>query len=219
MKYINNKLYCWIFPVNTNFRTISPLELREASRLPRDKSIQYRLSRGNIRYALSKLFRINPLEVPLYSPPGNAPNLNKDFGYVSMSHCSDALFVGWSEDKIGVDIERIDRKLVYTEIANRFFDENDLLSLEGLSEDLLKEEILKIWVLKESLIKWQNGRLLKGLKEWKINNKAGTASHKNLKLNVNINNLRFLKWEIGIASSLKIKAKDIKIELIKDRIL
>ena len=218
MRYIQNKFYCWIFPLNTNFKTISPMELREASRLPQKKSIQYRLSRGNIRYALSKLFNINPLEVPLNSLPGNAPSLDKNFGYVSMSHCSDALFVGWSKDKIGVDIERIDRNLVSTQIANRFFDENDILSLQGLSEDLYKQGFLKIWVVKESLIKWQNGSLFKGLKEWKINEKSGTASHKNLNLNVNINNLRFLKWEIGIASSIDIKAKDIKIELIKDKI-
>ena len=215
MRYIQKNFYCWIFPLNTNFKTISPLEIREASRLPTKKAIQYRLSRGNIRYALSKLFSINPLEVPLNSLPGNAPSLSKNFGYVSMSHCSDALFIGWSKDKIGVDIERIDRKLVSTEIANRFFDENDILSLKGLSRDLYKEGFLKIWVVKESLIKWQNGSLLKGLKEWKINEKSGTASHKNLKLNVNINNFRFLKWEIGIASSVEIRAKDIKIELIK----
>ena len=194
------------------------MELREANRLPQNKSIQYRLSRGNIRYALSKLFSINPLEVPLNSLPGNAPSLSNNFGYVSMSHCSDALFVGWSKDKIGVDIERIDRKLVSTEIANRFFDENDILNLQGLSEDLYKEGFLKIWVVKESLIKWQNGSLLKGLKEWEINEKSGTASHKKLKLNVNINNLRFLKWEIGIASSAEIRAKDISIELLNDRI-
>ena len=215
MKYSHNKLYFWIFPLNTQFKTISPLELRQASRLTPKKSIQYRLSRGNIRYALSKLFAIKPLEVPLYSLPGKAPSLSKNFGYVSMSHCSDALFVGWSKDKIGVDIERLDRKLVCTEIANRFFDEKDRLRLEGLSEDLLKERILKIWVIKESLVKWQNGSLFKGLKEWEINENSGTASHKDVKSSVNIHNLRFLKWEIGIASSIEIKAKDIKIELIR----
>ena len=218
MKYSHNNFYCWIFPLNTNFRTISPQELKLASRLPHKKSIQYRLSRGNIRYVLSKLFSIKPLEIPLYSLPGNAPTLSKNFGYISMSHCSDALLIGWSKDKIGVDIERIDRKLISTAIANRFFDENDISSLKGISEDLYKERFLKIWVVKESLIKWQNGTLLKGLKEWKINKKSGIASNKNLKLNVNFHNLRFSKWEIGIASSLKIRAKDLKIELIKDTI-
>ncbi len=216
MKYSHNKLYLWIFPLKTKFRTISPLELLQASRLPPKKSIQYRLSRGNTRYALSKLFAIKPLEVPLYSLPGKAPILSKNFGYVSISHCSDALFVGWSKGKIGVDIERIDRKLVCTEIPNRFFDKKDRLRLEGLSEDLLKERILKIWVIKESLIKWQNGSLFKGLKEWEIHEKSGTASHKNVKSIVNIHNLRFLKWEIGIASSLEIKENDIKIEFIKN---
>lgn len=216
MKYSHHKLYFWIFPLNTQFKTISSLELRQASKLTPKKAIQYRLSRGNIRYALSKLFAIKPLEVPLYSLPGKAPTLSKNFGYVSMSHCSDALFVGWSKDRIGVDIERVDRKLDCTEIANRFFDEKVCLRLEGLSEDLLKERILKIWVIKESLIKWQNGTLFRGLKEWEIDEKSLTASNKNVKSNVNIHNLRFLKWEIGIASSLDIRAKDIKIELIKN---
>ena len=134
MKYSHHKLYFWIFPLNTKFKTISSLELRQASKLTPKKAIQYRLSRGNIRYALSKLFAIKPLEVPLYSLPGKAPTLSKNFGYVSMSHCSDALFVGWSKDRIGVDIERVDRKanlqniitlaislIIITSISRRLF--------------------------------------------------------------------------------------------------
>ena len=35
-------------------------------------------------------------------------------------------------------------------------------------KDLLKKALLKIWVIKESLIKWQNGNLIKGLKNWYI---------------------------------------------------
>ena len=50
---------------------------------------------------------LDPLKIPLKADPGKPPLLEKGWGHISMSHCSDALLVGWSLEKIGVDLETL----------------------------------------------------------------------------------------------------------------
>ena len=123
MNINSKKAAFWIFPIDKNQKTISDQEIHIASLLPKKRAIQYKISRGYIRFIISKLFKIKPLEVPLYSLPNANPVLGKNFGYVSMSHCYDALFIGWSKDKIGVDIEKFNSNLLDIKIIKRFFNE------------------------------------------------------------------------------------------------
>ncbi len=215
----SKKASFWIFPIDENQKIISDQEIHAASILPKKRSIQYKISRGYIRFVISKLFKIKPLEVPLYSLPNSYPVLGKNFGYVSMSHCYDSLFIGWSKDKIGVDIEKYNTNLLDIKIIKRFFDEKDNLRIKNISNDLLQDELVKILVIKESLIKWQNGNLFNGLKNWEINHKLKVANYKNSKSNVNINNIRFKSWEIGIASSEKLNSDQVKINCNDDMFL
>ena len=63
---------------------------------------------------------LEPLEIPLKADPGKPPLLADGLGYISMSHCSDALLIGWSSTKIGVDIERKDRQFQAQKCPNAF---------------------------------------------------------------------------------------------------
>jgi len=215
----SKKASFWIFPLDENQKTISDQEKHIASLLPEKRSVQYKISRGYIRFVISKLFKIKPLEVPLYSLPNADPVLGKNFGYVSMSHCCDILFIGWSKDKIGVDIERFDTNLLDIKIIKRFFNEKDILRIQNIPKDLLQDEVIKIWVIKESLIKWQNGDLFNGLNNWHINHELKIANYKNSKSNTNINNFRFKSWELGIASSEKLNSDQFKINFYHDSFL
>ena len=201
----------WIFPIDANQKIISDEEIYVASLLPKKRSTQYKISRGYIRFVVSKLFKIHPLEVPLYSLPNRVPVLGENFGYVSMSHSYDALFIGWSKDKIGVDIEKLNSNILDIKIIKRFFNEKDNLRIENIPKELLQEELIKMWVIKESLIKWQNGNLFNGLKNWHINHQLKIANYKNSKSNINIIHIRFKSWEIGIASSEKLNSDQVKI--------
>ena len=49
-----------------------------------------------IQICLGKLFKLSPSEVPIYSIPSNRPLLAKGWGYLSLSHCSDAILISWS---------------------------------------------------------------------------------------------------------------------------
>ena len=70
----------------------------------------YHFSRGCIRDVISKMKDLDPLHIPLTADPGKPPLLEEGWGHISISPCSDALLIGWSSEKIGVDIERKDRK-------------------------------------------------------------------------------------------------------------
>ena len=70
---------------------------------------------------MSNMTGLEPLDIPIKADPGEPPLLAKGLGYISMSHCSDALLIGWSSAKIGVDIERKDRQLQAHKLSKRFF--------------------------------------------------------------------------------------------------
>ena len=79
---------------------------------------------------------IDPLDIPLKADPGKPPFLAAGWGHISMSHCSDALLIGWSSAKIGVDIERKDRQLQAHKLSKRFFTQSENCEIENLTPQI-----------------------------------------------------------------------------------
>ena len=121
MYYGSTKCALWFFKKDLSNQCINQFEQETASKLSLNKSKEYAYSRGYVRLALSNLFKVKPLEVPIFSVPGREPILEDGWGYLSPSHCKDAIIIGWSSKRVGVDIERSDRKFEYKKICNRFF--------------------------------------------------------------------------------------------------
>ena len=139
-----------------------------------------------MRNVLSKILGIRPLDVPLESLPGKPPLLKCGLGNISLSHCKDALFIGWSSNKIGVDIERKDRKFQFKNVSERYFFKRRKKSyLKNLKADKLRLSILNLWVLKEASIKWQKGTIIRDLSLWKINKNYNFAYHQTLNISLN----------------------------------
>ena len=103
--YQSKSLLIWVLPNDEEQKEITHHEKIIAQELNDEKSKQFKYSRGYIRFFLSQLFKINPLEVELYANPGEAPELSSKFGYLSISHTYDALAISWSIYKVGIDIE------------------------------------------------------------------------------------------------------------------
>ena len=191
----------WLFPLDSPQKEISQNEMQVAELLPHKRSIQYKHARGNARFVLSEFFKRKPLDIPLLSLPGEAPILGDNLGYLSISHCNDALLIGWSNQQLGIDLERSDRNFSSNKIVDRFFNEDDQKKFTNLTGEKLRSAVLNYWVIKEALIKWQKGKLSKDLKEWNINSNWNVATHKKLNYKVNIYNFQFKCWTIGIASN------------------
>ena len=174
-------------------------ELQIASNLSQARAKIFLETRYYMRDALSTLFNINPMKVPITAYPGKPPELPNDMGYISISHCKDAFVIAWHRDNIGIDIERSDRDFNYQKIAEKYFQEENQKKY-----NLNKYLILKKWSAIEAAIKYDRGKLSKDIREWKYQKIKGSLYHKSKKIKLSIIQLPFLDWTISIAIKNKI---------------
>ena len=198
---INNKsvLGLWLFLLPSKFLPISSEEKKWVEKLTPSRGLIYQLSRGCLRNVMANMTGLDPLDIPLKADPGEPPSLAEGFGYISMSHCSDALLIGWSSAKIGVDIERKDRQLQAHKLSKRFFSQCENCEIENLTPNQAKELILKRWVVKEAAIKWQSGKIATNINQWIWENKSPFIYHKKLGHKVKVYEQNHDQWTYAIA--------------------
>ncbi len=197
-------LALWLFQTKQITRAISPQEILWAKKLPSHRSIQYQHSRGAARYALSTLFKVPPLDIPLLAKPGQPPELPNGWGYVSLSHCSNALLIGWCSSKIGVDIERQNRKVKAQQLINRFLSTREKQSFKDVDTKTLQKAVLEQWTIKEAAIKWQRGKLFKDFCQWYYFNDSHIAKHQLSGDEVRSQTINHEQWLMAIAVNQKI---------------
>lgn len=180
-------------------------EIKIASNLLPFRAKIFLESRSYIRQSLSNLFMIKPLEVPIKSEPGETPILPNNMGHISMSHCNDACVIAWHKEKIGIDIEKIDRNFNYQAISKKYFIKKNISKQTHISKEL----ILSKWCGAEAAIKWDRGNLASDLVEWEYKKSDNYIFHKRKKITLKIKQTIFLKWTISIA------IKDSKNEFIE----
>mgnify|MGYP001326237594 CR=1 FL=1 len=200
-KILKKYIYIWIFKkVKHNYK-LTNSEIDYLKNMSELRSEEFRISRSCIRKALAQLFEIKPLEVPLLAPPGLPPKLENNMGYINLSHCKDALLIGWSIANIGVDIEQSNRKIKFKNSLKRIFHEKELKDIE-YSSNYFSQNLIKRWVVKESLLKWQNNFQWSDCKNWYWHLGDKSARNENLDLEVKIYQRKFLNWEFSIAGQL-----------------
>lgn len=199
---INEKnLKIFLFNKNLPLKSVSEEEIRFSNKLNKNRKKEFLHSRCYTRIALSRIFDEHPLSISLYSPPGLPPILPKELGSISFSHCFDLLVVGWSRHNIGVDVERVDRKISFDLISKKIFTNREIIFLSKIKNDQLKKSVLlEYWVIKESLIKRERKKLLSNLKKWEWD--YGTTSAFNLsnKITYKVKNIIYKDWVIGISN-------------------
>ncbi len=189
----------WFISPNLQLREISEQERKWSFDLSDSKRYEFQYSRGYTRLVLSTYFKNDPLDIPLFSKPGKAPLLDKGFGYVSISHCDDGLLIGWSNKKIGVDIEPTNR-IINVKRFSKYMLSKDEIEFIHKSGKNVSEKLLSIWVRKEALVKYSRGNIFRDFKSWKINQSKNTANLDNSFETISVNNINFQKWLLGVAS-------------------
>ena len=174
-------------------------ELQIASNLSEARAKIFLETRYYMRDALSALFNINPMKIPITAHPGKPPKLPNGMGYISISHCKDAFIIGWNRENIGIDIERSDRDFNYKKLAKKYFQEENIKNY-----NLNKYLILKKWSAIEAAIKCDRGKLSRDIKEWKYQINQGSVYHQSKKIKLNLIQIAFLDWTISIAYKNKI---------------
>ena len=190
----------WLFHDTVPLKAITRDEECLASKLTPRRSRQFRHSRGCVRYALSELWQIAALDIPLEALPGKPPKLADGWGFVSFSHCKDALLVGWSHKQIGVDIERLDRSFDAFKLAKKYFTVNEQKSIINLEPEAFRKSVLQKWITKEAAIKWQKGTLSADLKFLDCRLKKSTVVHSRLGYSLLVHNACHHDWEIAVVS-------------------
>ena len=178
---------------------ISSEEKKWVQKLTSSRGLTYHFSRGCLRHVMSSMTGLEPLAIPLIADPGKQPLLAEGWGHISMSHCSDALLIGWSSGKIGVDIERTDRQFQAHKLSKRFFSQYENCEIENLTPSQAKELVLKRWVIKEAAIKWQNGKIATNINQWIWENKSSFAYHKKLGHKVKVYAQNYDQWIFAVA--------------------
>jgi len=198
---INNKsvLGLWLFLMPSKLLPISSEEKKWVKQLTPSRGLTYQFSRGCLRYVISSMTGLDPLDIPLKADPGKPSFLAEGLGHISMSHCSDALLIGWSSAKIGVDIERKDRQFKAQKLSKRFFSQYENCEIKNLTPSKIQELVLKRWVIKEAAIKWQNGKIAGNLNQWIWQNKSSFAYHKKLGHKVKVYEQNYDRWTYAIA--------------------
>ena len=193
-------LKIFFFPNTCNKIIISEKEQKYSNALSEKRKDLYLYSRTCMRNALSQVFSLKPIDIPLNAQPSKPPLLPKDYGFVSLSHCVDSIVVGWSRNNIGVDIERRDRKVKLNLISNKIFTSKEIKFFAGING--YKEKSIKFlehWVIKESLIKREKDTISKSINKWNWDYNSEEAFNISKRKFVKVKKILYKDWIIGLA--------------------
>ena len=151
---------------------------------------------------------MKPLEIPIYAPPGERPFLKNNLGYLSISHCKDALLIGWSKQNLGIDIERIDREFPAKILLEKFFTEKEKLILKKIKNDQLRLKVLELWTIKEAALKVNFQNIHSGMKSWEYSFEQKEVIHIIKGDKLKVINFELSEWKIAIATENQINKKD-----------
>ena len=172
--------HLWLRPLDPTAAADCPVSAQESrwsAQLEPALCHRYTASRAMLRRCLASLLGLAPEAIPLHSPPGAAPRLEADLGFVSLSHSGAQLLLAWSPAPIGVDLEWAGRSLRAAALARRFFPPQEAAWLLARPEPEQRSALLASWVRKEAAIKWQGSTLSADLRHWCWDEQRGRLQH------------------------------------------
>lgn len=115
--------------------------------------IAYPSSIEAVQKILSSVFGINS---KILRTKNGKPYLPQGDLHFSVSHTKDRLFIAFSSENVGVDAEKVDRKIKYSAILKKF-DKTEQSSVFST------EDFLRLWTVKESVVKYMGGSIASDL--------------------------------------------------------
>jgi 4'-phosphopantetheinyl transferase len=123
------------------------------------------------RFLTAKYTGKNPSSLHLATSPEGKPSFqctpNLNF---NLSHSGDSIFIAFSSEPVGFDIENIQRKADFQKLAERYFQPSEREYMKRLhkSEALA---FLEIWTAKEAILKLVGSGIAAGLDKTLVLNK------------------------------------------------
>ncbi len=131
----------------------------------------YVLARATLRFIISKYLKVDPNEIHFTYSKYQKPSLLKPKTnlHFNVSHSGERVLIGFTEDSVlGVDIELIKYTEELTDVARRFFSDNEVSDFLTLSGEDQSIGFFNCWTRKEAFIKAVGQGLSFPLKEFDV---------------------------------------------------
>ncbi|WP_086347600.1 4'-phosphopantetheinyl transferase family protein [Candidatus Enterococcus clewellii] len=121
------------------------------------------------QYIARCCFQLKKQEACLtYNQQGKPLMLNSPFHF-SISHSGDWVLCAWSDQPIGVDVEKTEKIIDYLDIARLFFHPTEYTTIQQLRKEQQLAYFYRIWTVKESYIKYSGEGLSRPLSSFCVN--------------------------------------------------
>ncbi|WP_303722697.1 4'-phosphopantetheinyl transferase superfamily protein [Malonomonas rubra] len=160
----DKELHLWRFRLDLSEDSIEALrhalsedEKRRADRLLlANKKKQFIVARCRLREILASYMDLSPEKLQFEYGPQGKPKLllNDNIIRFNLAHSGCLALLGViKSEEVGVDLEKIDRKLAFSRLAERFFTEDERFALAQASEVRKRRVFYRLWTTKESRLK------------------------------------------------------------------
>ncbi|AFZ46644.1 4'-phosphopantetheinyl transferase [Cyanobacterium stanieri PCC 7202] len=124
---------------------------RFKQKIQADKSC---IARANLRIILSKYLNINPAKIIFDYNQKGKPFL-KDYPHLhfNLSHTDNLIVYGISDHLMGIDIENINKKVKFQELAQRFFCPSEYILMNQINPENEAKLFYTLWTAKEAYLK------------------------------------------------------------------
>lgn len=148
---------------------LCPTEKARAARLKIEKArAQFSITRAVLRQLLANYLGIAPRALVFTAGPRGKPALSPDWQQkrieFNVSHAADyALLALGLGNRLGVDIESVERRVDYRALANRFFSAPEQAAFKKLPAGAACAAFYRVWSRKEACLKATGQGLAGGL--------------------------------------------------------
>jgi 4'-phosphopantetheinyl transferase len=163
-----------LFECEEYFSYLTKDECERANKLKiEEKKKQFVITRGALRKVLSTALEIPAQDVSFLYSEQNKPYIKEQYDNQSIefniSHSGNYALIAINlACKIGVDIEKINKKTDFLSLSKRFFSEAENNELLKLDIDKQLDAFYRIWVMKESFIKANGKGVAFGLNQFSV---------------------------------------------------
>lgn len=179
-KLVPGEVHVWRVPLNdspTQASRYRPyLSADELTRAERCRSphpqFQFVVTRGILRLLLSRYMEVPPTELQFEAFPQGKPWVMTASSFpvqFNVSHTRGMALIALTiQHAVGIDIERIDRKVQDQEIAERYFSAHESAHLASLTPPERTQQFFSYWTCKEAYLKMQGRGISEGLAQCEL---------------------------------------------------
>lgn len=146
---------------------LSEEERQRASRFafaePRERYIR---ARGCLRSLLAAYVGARPDGLELTAGRYGKPRLTRPASdiHFNLSHSGNAVLLAFARRRhVGVDVERLQRRVDWQAVAGRFFEEREVADLQSLPDGVRRDAFFRAWTRKEAFLKATGKGVVYGL--------------------------------------------------------